>query len=137
MFEIDDDYFAAETLLAEHFEKVDGIKRIYKSRELSEVLEKSQVTPALHLVFYGDNLPDTSNGGALIHIKQTWLIVLAIKNTQKDVGQLLTKVIKSLAGKKVGEMGVWQRINAPIRPSFHKGFSYYPLAFTCPMRMKT
>lgn len=141
MFEITDDYFIAEDVLAEHLAQVVGIKRVYKSREVADLSERSQGTPCIHLIYHGDTLPDTSNGGALMQIKQTWLVVLASKTTQKNQGELLTNIIQALAGKTLetaqGSMGVWQRVNTPIKPSFNKGFSYYPLAFTCQMRMKT
>jgi hypothetical protein len=137
MFEITDDYFAAEGVLANHLSNVEGIKRVYKSREISDVTEGSQGTPAIHLIYYGDQLPDTSNGGSLMQIKQIWLVILAIKTVQKGQGELLTNVIQSLAGKTIDGMGTWLRVNSPVRPSFTKGFSYYPLAFTCHMRMKT
>ncbi len=141
MFEITDDYFVAEEALADHLINITGIKRVYKSREIADLSERSQGTPCIHLIYHGDQLPETANGGALMQIKQTWLVVLASKTVQKNQGELLTAIIKSLAGKNIAlgtnNIGPWLRTNTPIKPSFNKGFSYYPLAFTCQMRIKT
>ena len=79
----------------------------------------------------------TANAGALMQIKQTWLVVLACRVGRKEqAGELMIDVIKSLAGKAINGMGPWLRVNSPVKPKFTKGYAYYPLAFTCQMRLR-
>lgn len=137
MFEITDDYFAAEKLLLEHLKDVEGIKRVYEAREISELPEKSQVTPSLHVTYSHDDLDSAKNGGMYMKFEQFWFVVLAVKSTEKNTGNILTKVINKLAGKVTDGMGPWVRINSRAKPFFNDGFNYYPLAFKCEVRMNT
>lgn len=137
MFEITDDYLAAEKLLVEHLTDVDGIKRVYEALEIAALPEKSQVTPSLHVTYSHDGLNDAKNGGMYQTFDQFWYVFLAVKSTEKNTGALLIKTIKKLAGKKTGSMGPWIRINSRIKPLHKEGFSYYPLAFKCQVRINT
>ncbi|MEI8642737.1 hypothetical protein P4S60_10365 [Pseudoalteromonas sp. Hal040] len=136
MFEITTDYFAAQYPLKEALEQVPGIKRVYLSDELADAKEDSQTTPAVHLIYYGDNLPDAKNGGYNMQVVQTWLVVLVVRKRDKDHGKHLTEIIRALAGKVHNNTGPWLRVNTPAKPQFTKGHAYYPLAFTCQMRLK-
>lgn len=137
MFELTSDYLAAEEVLVPHLAQLPSIKKVYYNRELSELAETSQVSPCLHVIYYGDQLPETANAGALMQIKQTWLVVLACRVGRKEqAGELMIDVIKSLAGKAINGMGPWLRVNSPVKPKFTKGYAYYPLAFTCQMRLR-
>lgn len=135
MLELTDDYLAAEDYLVERLSTVTGIKKVYRSCDLASMQERSQITPALHVIYGGDRVADRSQGGALSHPEQTWLVVLVVSLTKaNDAGKLLAAVIKQLAGVHTA-LGPLQRQTAQ-RPSFSAGFGYYPLAYSLKFRLK-
>jgi hypothetical protein len=139
MFELTDDYLEVGDKLIEHLsnaENIEGIRRVYNLRELSELKEQSQVTPSLHVTFHSDTLPEIASGGTYIKPAQTWIVVLAVKQSEEKPGKLLMNVIRTLAGKNIGGV-VFKATKSPSKAYFSKGFSYYPLAFTCETRIKT
>lgn len=137
MFDITDDYLAANEPLKAALETVPNIKQVNYITDLADLGESSQRTPCLHFLYFGDQLPDTANAGNLMQIKQTWLVILVVRQGRKEnAGPHLVNTIRAIAGKKAGDTGPWLRVNSPIKPRFTKGFAYYPLAFTCQMRMK-
>ncbi|GAA61819.1 hypothetical protein P20652_3708 [Pseudoalteromonas sp. BSi20652] len=136
MFEITTDYFAAQNPLKQALEQVPGIKRVYLSDELADVKEDRQTTPSIHLMYYGDNLPESKNAGYLMQLTQTWIVVLVVRKQDTNAGEHLTNIIRAMAGKVLNGTGPWLRVNTPAKPQFTKGHAYYPLAFTCQMRLK-
>lgn len=133
MLELKDDYLAAEPHLIQLLEQVEGIRKAYGSADLAEMQERSQITPAVHVIYRGDRIPLQAQGGAVGHVTQTWTVVLAIDLRQKEkAGELLAKLIKALSGV-VTPLGPLNRVNAP-QPSFRPGFGYYPLAFEIKFR---
>lgn len=133
MLTLTDDYLAAEPHLIELLEQVEGIRKAYSSTDLAEMKERSQVTPAVHVIYRGDRIPLQAQGGAVGHVTQTWAVVLAINLRQKEqAGVLLARLVKTLSGV-VTPLGPLNRVNAP-QPSFRPGFGYYPLAFEIKFR---
>ncbi|MCZ4339653.1 hypothetical protein [Shewanella colwelliana] len=143
MFDIKDDYLVAGDALTELLAPLlanKTLKKVYQANELSAVDERSQVTPAAHLLYMGDVLPDTAQGGATTQIKQTWLVVLACRLSihERSAGELLTGALRAIAGKTIAlngqSIGPFLRTNSPIKPRFSKSHGYYPLAFTVQCR---
>ncbi len=133
MLTLQDDYLAAEPHLVQLLEQVEGIRKVYSSTDLAQMNERSQITPAVHVIYRGDKVPLQSQGGAVGHVTQTWTVVLAINLRQKEqAGELLAQLIKALSGV-VTPLGPINRVNAP-QPSFRPGFGYYPLAFEIKFR---
>lgn len=94
MFEIKDNYLAAGDALTQLLEPLvmsQKLKKVYQANELSEVDERSQITPAAHVLYMGDMLADTAQGGNTSQIKQTWLVVLACRLSihEGQAGELL------------------------------------------------
>lgn len=135
MFEIKDNHLAAGDLLAEALANVPGIRHVKEVNDLSDI-DKPTATPCLFYLYYGDQLADAANAGANMQLKQTWLVVLAERKGSKQAGINITATIRALAGKMTGEAGPWQRVNTPIKPKYTNGHAFYPLAFTCQMRMR-
>jgi len=133
MFEITDNYFIAEDLLVDHLKSTPGIHRVYKTDELANLQERSQGTPSLHVVYQSEDY-DSAGGGSYMTTKQVWMVVLAVKNTEKNTGKMMTDVIRKLAGQNVGGI-IWKRVEANSKPLFTKGYKYYPLAFQCQVKM--
>ena len=135
MLDLNDDYLAAEGHLMEILGKIDGIRKVYASCDLSEMREEAQTTPALHVIYNGDSVPINAQGGALSHVTQKWVVVLAIKLREKaEAGKLIASVLKTMAGAH-GELGVFKRINTSA-PTFTRGFGYYPMAYEITFRVK-
>ncbi|CAM4177075.1 phage tail terminator protein [Pseudoalteromonas byunsanensis] len=135
MFEIKDDYLAAGPLLEEALKGISGIRHVKALDDLAEI-DKTNHTPCLFYLYYGEQLNGPTQAGANVQIKQTWLVILAERKNSKYAGQNIAKTIRALAGKKTGDAGPWQRINTPIKPRYTSGHAFYPLAFTCQMRMR-
>lgn len=136
MLELTDDYLAAEPELITLLGQVDGLRKVYGTTDLAELKERSQITPAAHVLYWGDSVPDTVQGGNLTHVTQTWLVVLAINLRKKDeAGPLLARIIQTLSGAQAS-LGPVLRVNPTAKPSFNGGFGYYPLAFNIKFRIK-
>jgi len=135
MLDLTTDYLAIEPELVALLERVEGIRKVYTSADLAEMQERSQITPAVHVIYRGDEVPLQAQGGALGHVTQKWMVVLAINLRQKErAGVLLSRLIKAMSGVHTG-LGPFNRVNAP-QPSFRPGFGYYPLAFEIKFRTK-
>lgn len=112
---------------------------IFQTEGLAGVKERSQVTPALHLVLAGYQPKDDDAGDTSLW-KTTWLVVAVVKNQRQGVGAravreaspaaaLLKEVIAALDGWRCpGTVGRVRAIPPP-GPLITDGFGYFPLAF--------
>ncbi|MGB0732117.1 MAG: phage tail terminator protein [Pontibacterium sp.] len=134
MMELKDDYFAAEPELVAQLEQIDGLRKVYTTADIAEAAERSQLTPAAHVIYGGDAIATNAQGGALSHVTQTWIVILAVRQRESgQSGKLLAKLIHTLSGHHT-TLGNVRRVNAPNRPTFSDGFGYYPLAFEIKFR---
>tara|TARA_R110002033_G_scaffold124195_1_gene166315 strand:- start:5388 stop:5831 length:444 start_codon:yes stop_codon:yes gene_type:complete len=145
MFDIKDDYLAAGDALTQLLAPLvasQQLKKVYQANELSDVDERSQITPAAHVLYMGDVMPDTAQGGNTSQIKQTWLVVLACRLSihERQAGEQLVSLLNAVVGKsvKVGDqlLGPFVRVNSSIKPRFTKSHGYYPMAVTVQLRFK-
>ncbi|MGL5393564.1 MAG: phage tail terminator protein [Shewanella sp.] len=145
MFEIKDNYLAAGDALSQLLEPLvtsQQLKKIYQANELSDVDERSQITPAAHVLYMGDGLQETAQGGNSSQIKQTWLVVLACRLSlhERPAGELLVSLLNSVVGKSIavdGQMlGPFVRVNSAVKPRFTKSHGYYPVALSVILRLK-
>jgi hypothetical protein len=132
-------YLAAEPLLiARLTAKLPGIK-ILSAADLAGVAEGAQNTPAVHVLYDGDRMADSSSDGAGMLVWQRWLAVVAVRNakTQRtgedardDAGLILLDLLKALQGYKLSDdfPDRLRRVAAP-RPLFNAGFLYIPTAW--------
>lgn len=142
MHDIGDNYLAAEQHLIDVAKTVTGFRQVYSANDLAEVEELSQVTPACHVIYLGDAVPEIAQGGTFSHVTQTWLLIIAIRQgrgqTQnKEAGQLIKQLLVALhSNSLVDGKHVLTRINSPAKPRYTKGHAYYPLAFNVKFRLK-
>jgi hypothetical protein len=143
MFNINDNYLVAgdgllsllAPLITNH-----TLKKVYQANELGEVDERSQITPAAHVLYLGDSFPDTAQGGNTSQLKQTWIVVLACRLSmhERQAGELLVSLLNAIVGKsvKVGDhlLGPFVRVNSPIKPRFTQSHGYYPVALSVQLR---
>ena len=136
MFQLTDDYLVAEDHLVQRLQSIEGLRTVYRSCDLAEMKERGQVTPAAHVIYAGDAVPNTAQGGMLAHVTQTWMVVVTVNlRDQNKAGALIASVIDEMAGLH-GELGNFVRVNAPSRPGFSNGFGYYPLAYQIKFKTK-
>lgn len=142
MHDIGDNYLAAEPHLIAVAEKVTGFRKVCSTNDLAEVEERSQTTPACHVIYFGDAVPDIAQGGTYSHVTQTWLLIVVVRqgrgeNPNKEAGQLIKQLLVELHNNSlVDNKYVLTRINSPAKPRYTKGHAYYPLAFNVKFRLK-
>lgn len=145
MFEINNNYLAAGDALTQLLEPLvtsQKLKKIYQANELSEVDERSQITPAAHVLYMGDGVDETAQGGNSYQVKQTWLVVLACRLSihERPAGELLVSLLNAVVGKSIkvdGQMlGPFVRVNSAVKPRFTKSHGYYPVAVSVKLRFK-
>lgn len=110
---------------------------IFTTADLAGVKEKSQVTPALHLVLHSYR-PIADDSGSDSLWREIWLVVVVVKNARQNVGTaalreaaspLLKEVVAALDGWRCpGTTGLVRAIDPP-NPLFTDSFGYLPLAF--------
>ena len=140
MLEIGENYLGAESHLISVLEKVEGFKDVCSTNDLAEVEERSQKAPCAHVIYFGDRVPDTSNGGVQTQVTQIWLVVIAVRQgrgSNSEAGKLIRTTLKQLQQDNfVPGIGALNRVNSPARPRYTKGFAYYPLAFSVNFRLR-
>lgn len=137
------DYLAAEAAIIGRLkEQVAGFAGVLGAGDLGAVEEKSQQTPAAHVLYDGDVVAGGGDGrggnNAAQMVMQRWMVVVAVRNARDplggtgaraDAGPLITGVIRALSGWAPTEFHrPLRRVQAP-RPGYNKGFAYFPLVF--------
>ncbi|MFB2661793.1 phage tail terminator protein [Shewanella mangrovisoli] len=145
MFEIKDNYLTAGDALTQLLEPLvtsQKLKKVYQANELSEVDERSQITPAAHVLYMGEVVDETAQGGNSCQVKQTWLVVLACRLSihERPAGELLVSLLNAVVGKSIGVdgqmLGPFVRVNSSVKPRFTKSHGYYPVAVSVKLRFK-
>lgn len=138
-----EDFFAAEPPLLDRLrDKVAGARAVLSAADLEEVQEKSQITPAVHVVFHGFSLVGDE-------IEQTWLVVAVAKNLRQptaaagsaprinsEAGRLVAKIVNGLRGHTLfqgGQCDPLMPVNAP-GAIIQNGFVYVPTAWSLKFR---
>jgi hypothetical protein len=133
-----ENYLSAEQLIIDRLEaQIDGV-HVLSAADLSGVDETRQVTPAVHVIYNGDDLGDRAGDGADQIVRQRWLTVVATRNVRnisdgkaarEDAGKIVLEVLDALAGwQPDGEHGNLVRIAGPS-PAYRTGYLYIPLAW--------
>lgn len=138
------DHLAVEGLLIARIgAQVQGLRAVLSAADLAGVSQTQQVTPAVHVLYAGDQVP-TGEGargwtGTPQKINQHWMAVVAVRNarTQRsgeaarsDAGPLLSQLIAALAGYTLGpDFGPLMRVPAP-QPAYDASWAYFPTQWT-------
>ncbi|MCH4295570.1 hypothetical protein MJ923_14775 [Shewanella sp. 3B26] len=139
MYVLIDDYLIAGDALKSLLADVPGVRKVYAQNELGDVDERAQVTPALHVLYQGDTLPDSAQGGTNVQVKQTWLVVVACRlSLHETPGKLIAGVLKAVAGKTATlenqTLGPFLRVPAAVKPRYTQSHAYFPLAFSVQLK---
>ena len=134
-------YFEPETaIVARVRAEVPGIKEVYTPFDLAGMVEASQASPALHVIYAGDVAPSDSAGkGETSMLAQRWLVVLAVRSHAAQLQQ--TSDIRMLAGATIPvllrSLQGWQpatwmrplkRVSGPPA-GYSSAFAYFPFMF--------
>jgi hypothetical protein len=139
-----DNYLSAEPLIIARLKAVvtELGGNVFSAADLDGVNANSQITPAAHVLYYGDRVAQgngRSSTGECQCTDQVWYVVLAVRNAASqetgedarlEAGILLKKIMKALQGWQPSpEHGYLIRGNGPA-PGFKAGFAYFPILFT-------
>ncbi len=141
------DYLVAEGLILARLEaeladlsSSAGLK-VLSAADLAGVAEGAQHTPAVHVIYMGDQVPggDAVDEGNYHLIRQRWMAVVAVRNARSQrtgqaardaAGPILSRVIQVLSGWRPGQgLGPLRRVSAPAPAFTPGGFAYFPLQF--------
>ncbi|MFW5920923.1 MAG: phage tail terminator protein [Polyangiales bacterium] len=142
----DTDYLAAEGLLVERLrEELTTVpeRHVLTAPDLAEVDEQQQFTPAVHVIYAGDEVVESDDaragdGGEQI-VRQRWYTVAAVRNVREPragagareaAGEILAEILPTLAGWVPGAgYGPLVRRQAP-EAAYSHGYFYVPLLWS-------
>lgn len=136
------DYFEAEKAIVCQIKKtLPELKEVYTPFSLSDMVESSQASPAVHVIYVGDNVKSAEAGqGSAKMIGQKWLVVLAVRNAKSQLqntteirnlaGELIPKLLGCLQGWKPTDASrALVRIAGAPPPGYSSAFAYFPFMF--------
>jgi len=102
--------------------------------QLSEVSERQQVTPALHVIYSGFSPTREIGQGTVQEIESRWTIVIAIRSarrggTKEKADTLFDSVISAISGFKPTASHAALKLSGSPGAQHVPGFSYYPIQF--------
>jgi len=141
-----ENYLAAEALIKQRLiDKVPAIPahHVLSAADLDGVKENAQATPALHVIYFDDEVP-TGEGsqagtGRAQLVNQLWLVTLVVRNVKgktgagnrNDAGLLIGPVLAALQGwRPSAEHGPLYRRKSPYRVTYRNGFGYFTYLFS-------
>lgn len=132
------DYFAAEALILERLSsQIPAFRLVQGARDFAGVLEQTGVSPAIHLVYDGQEV--RMGAGSAQAVDQLWLVVVAVKNVREatnglgerqEAGPLLIQTCQALLGWRPGEDHGPMRMVSASGASFAQGVAFFPLRFS-------
>jgi hypothetical protein len=141
MNELINNYFGAEDAIVKRLEEqVPELKAVLTPFSIGDMVESSQPSPAVHVIYGGDVVSGNETGnGARRTIDQRWLVVLAVRTPKAQLqntseirvlsGELIPKVLRSLQGwAPVEWMRPLGRVSGPAA-GYSSSFAYFPFMF--------
>lgn len=146
-----DDYLFVGEALANHLkDAMPALKGIYTNADLKDVAEARQITPAVHIVYVGDDIGETPKDrgtqGAIQVVTQNWAVVLAVyhadpgnsgQGARREIGPLISALIRSLVKYQPKGCTMPLARGSPIQPYYSNGFAYFPIVFKAQFVFKT
>lgn len=137
------DYFAAESAIIARLKSQVGSlvpeKHYFTPFGIGEMLESSQPSPAIHVIYAGDVPAETAGRGEQTFVNQRWLVVLAIRcataqlqdtlKIRQDAGKIVPSLLDALQGwAPVEWMRPLSRVGGPPA-GYSSAFAYFPFLF--------
>ncbi len=137
-------HLSAEPLIIAQIQaRVPELKAVLDAWELSEIEERSQITPAVHVLYGGDYPGETAGRAAVARIDQHWQLWVVVrvlktaKTARQNAGLLITKTIEALAGWQPDtNHGPMVLVPTGVEPQYRVGFAYFPVRFSTEVVVK-
>lgn len=142
-----DNLLAAEQPIIQRIQQLmPELAGVFAAADLDGVAESKQITPAVHVLYFGDVPVEgsgRSNNGEVQTLDQLWYAVLVVKNVRQQglrggeesavrsaAGPLAYKLSKALQGfAPTLEHTPLRRVKG-VAPGFKAGYAYIPLLFS-------
>lgn len=134
-------YFDAEAAIVARIKDQlnDAIKAVLTPFSIGDMIEASQQSPTVHVIYGGDQVASTEGNGAKAMISQRWLVVLAVRAPKAQLqqtgdirviaGDIIPNLLKALQGwQAIPEMRPLVRVNGPSA-GYSSTFAYFPFLF--------
>lgn len=126
------DELAADSLVPE--------RNVFTAADLADVEERQQQTPAVHVIYAGDELVGggDAEGGAQV-LAQRWYTVVAVRNVRDTrggagvrtvAGPILARLIRALSDWTPGPGYTALIRRQGPEAAYSAGFAYYPLLWS-------
>lgn len=113
--------------------------KVMSVADLAGVASNSQVTPAVHVIYGGFDVLESTSTKRGARVRQTWYAVPVVRNVASQIhgagardaaSPIIDDVLDALMGWKPNDS--FQALEAvkPPAPLFNQGLGYFPLAFT-------
>ena len=127
-----DNYLAAEPLIVARLKEKVTDAIILSSWGVPTIQEKPDL-PASVIVFLEQDKPGAiADVGASQKVEQTWLCLVVVRDAENAAGELISQVIRAMAGwKPAGSpFSAFKRVKSTYSPDYSpNGVFYFPLAF--------
>lgn len=114
--------------------------RVLTARDAEEIEERSQVVPAIYVVFDGFQPVGETNSGAVATLESTWIITAAVRSARDhqsgdgvraDAIELVDLILDAMLGWRPSKDFMPARPAPTPKPGYSDaGFGYFPAVFT-------
>lgn len=139
-------YFEVEPILVKHItDNVEGLLAVDTPFDIDDMLDNSNTTPSVSVIYYGDRMGEISAKGALNVQYQQWLIVLKLTDPMAQGGNtnslrelanpFILQILKCMQGfdPKLAKFKHFKRVDCPVNVGSSSGFGYFPFLFEIQM----
>lgn len=133
-------------LIARLKDRLPPALHVLGAADLAGVTEERQITPAVHVVYQGYQVQETSANGLVARVQQSWLVVVATRNVRAlkvgdparaEAGALAAGVLQALMGWKPASAAKPLTLTSAPNARYTAGCQYLPLAFSTELVAKT
>lgn len=108
---------------------------VYTAEQLSELEERAQTTPALHVIYSGFRPTRDVANGLIQEIETLWTVVVAVRSARRrgvseKAAPIFNAAVQALAGWKPAQGITALKLSSSPGAAHNPGFSYYPIQFT-------
>lgn len=131
---------AAEPLIVERLRTLVPEAKVLCAEDLDGIEESDQPTPALHVVYSGFRVTETSGRGTAAMTNQTWLVVAVVKHAGQSnrAASEVKQRARPLVDAAVNALMGWRpalnitplQLASGPAPRWRSPYYYFPLAFT-------
>lgn len=146
-----DDYFAVEPLIVQHIKaSVTGLASVDTPFDIDDMLNNSNDTPSVSVIYYGDRMGESSSNGKKTTQYQQWLVVLKVRDPiaqsretnelRKYANPFILQILDCMQGfdpkaytPDLVAYRQFKRADSPVTAGSDVGFGYFPFLFEIQM----